>query len=167
MSLLIRLALIAAAIAAVIGAYTWWRSSLVEEGVQKERAVWVAKAAQDAELLASDRREQRVFSDRVSAVHAANLARINNQLGEAREKIARLPGRTCLDGGTVRVLNNVGAGDQPGGAPASQPAGTPEAAASDQDVGEAIATCRAYYGEVSSQLNQILDIEDKRHPLPP
>ena len=158
----------ATSIAAVIGGYTWWRGGVLQEGALQERAVWIAKAKQDDELRASDARQQRQFNDLAATKHIAAVNLVNKQLGIANEKIAKLSGRQCLDAGTVRVLNDIGStpGSQPGRTAASDPAGAPEAVATDQDVSTAIAICRAWYGELSDQLNQILDIEDRRHPLP-
>lgn len=113
-------------------------------------------------LVVSDKIQQRKFSDVVSGKHAGVVARLSNQLGDARAHIATLSGRPCLTAGTVGVLNAIG--EQPGGAAAGEPAGPAEGVATDQDVSTFIAACRTQYGEVSSQLNQILDIEDRRHP---
>ncbi len=120
----------------------------------------------------SDAIQQRRLIDNAAAAHAATLATLNKQLGDAREKIANLSGRDCLDPGTVGVLNAVGADAGP--AAASNPSGPTTAAAAgtglrfstDKDVAGFIAVCRARYAELASQLNQILDIEDKRHPMP-
>lgn len=128
-----------------------------------------AQAARDA-----DAAQQRLLADQSAAQHAAALATINNQLGDARAHIARLSSRQCLSAGTVRMLNNVGA---PSGVGLRAPAGEPESApaaatapgvddapgyASERDVAEHVALCRARYAEVAGQLNQILDIEDAR-----
>lgn len=108
-------------------------------------------------------RSQRRFNDDQAGRHAGELATLNTKLGDARAQLAKLSGRTCLDAGTVGVLNATGV-QQPGAA-AGQPADAASApAASDRDVAEYIATCRTRYGEVSEQLNRILDIEDRRHP---
>lgn len=123
-----------------------------------------------AELVKSDQIQQRKFSDKAAGTHAAALATINNQLGNAREEIAHLSGRECFGADTAGMLNTVGA--DPGGAAAGEPAGAPTATATgtglrystDRDVAGYIALCRARYGEVTSQLNKILDIEDRRHP---
>ena len=123
-------------------------------GVDAQREL-VAK-----ELRESDSRQQRKFSDTAAGKHASTVATLSTQLGNAREKIATLSGRTCLDAGTVSMLNAIGG--QPVRAAASDTAGAPQAFATDRDVSAAIATCRAWYGEVASQLNQILDIEERR-----
>ena len=127
-----------------------------------------AQAAQQARE--SDAIQQRKFSDKAGGDHAKALATINLKLGDAREKIAQLSGRECFDAGTAGMLGTIGA--EPGGAAAGEPAGAPTAAATgtglrystDRDVAGYIALCRARYGEVTSQLNKILDIEDRRHP---
>jgi len=123
-----------------------------------------------AELHRSDELQQRKFSDQAAGSHAQALAKINNQLGTAREKIASLSGRECFGADTAGVLNSIGADAVP--AAASQPADQAAAAAagtslrytSDRDAAGYIALCRSRYAEVASQLNQILDIEDQRHP---
>lgn len=123
-----------------------------------------------AEAVKSDQIQQRKFSDKAAGTHAAALATINNQLGNAREQIANLSGRECFGADTAGMLGTIGA--EPGGAAAGEPAGAPTAAATgtglrystDRDVAGYIALCRARYGEVTSQLNKILDIEDRRHP---
>ena len=134
-------------------------------GVQA-RIELAAKDARDSDL-----RQQRIVVDKASAAHASTLEAINEDLGEAREQIARLSGRECLDSRTVRMLNNIG---QPNRTPAGQPESAPEAPATgqgirfatDADAASAIAVCYARYAEVSSQVNQILDIEEKRFPPP-
>ena len=113
----------------------------------------------------SDALQQRKFIDAAAGQHAVDVAKISNQLGDAREKIAKLSGRACLDADTVGMLNAIG-GEPVRAAPVDA-AGAPPAAATDRDVSTAIATCRAYYSEVAGQLNQILDVEDRRHPPAP
>lgn len=133
-------------------------------GVQA-RAQLVAQQA-----LETDKKFQNKINDQASAAQAATLAGINKNLGNAREHIAKLSGRQCLGAGTVRLLNALGA--EPGAAAARQPAGAPGAVAAggddrfatEADTARAIAICRSTYAAVSGQLNQILDIEDKRHP---
>lgn len=138
---------------------------------------WTANTAaqREAEHQAreSDARQQRRFADQAAGAHARTVATLNNRLGDARAQIALLSDRQCLDAGTVRMLNNIGASGLGVRAPAGQPAGAPAAAAapapddapgyaSQRDTAEHIAICRASYAEVSDQLNQILDIEDER-----
>ena len=104
------------------------------------------------------------------------MATLNTQLGDARAQIALLSDRQCLDAGTVRMLNGIGASGLGVRAPAVQSAGAAAAAAAtwpdaaaeghatERDTAGHIALCRARYAQVSGQLNQILDIEDARHP---
>lgn len=143
-----------------------WRWGAAD--ADRMRAEQTAAAARE-----SDARQQRRFVDQAAARHAAALAAINTQLGDARAHIARLSDRQCLDAGTVRMLNGIGASGLGVRAPASNPAGAPPASAAaapddgystERDTADHIATCRASYASVSDQLNQILDIEDKRHP---
>ena len=127
-----------------------------------------AQAADEARQ--SDAKQQRQFGDKAATSHATALAIINTKLGDAREKIASLSGRECLDAGTVSVLNAIGAESVP--AAASEPAGTTATPSSgvgirfatERDTAGAIALCRARYAELSSQTNQILDIEAARFP---
>jgi hypothetical protein len=140
--------------AVVAGASTWKVQGWRFDALEKERL----------EAQAADERQQRRFNDTQAGRHAGELATLNTKLGDARARIAQLSGRTCLDAGTVGVLNDTGVPAQRRAA-ASEPARAPAgAAASDRDVAEYIATCRTRYGEVSEQLNRILDIEDRRHP---
>jgi hypothetical protein len=126
-----------------------------------------AKEAQ--ELRESDARQMVAIADTAATRHAKALATLNNQLGNAREKIASLSGRECFDADTAGVLNTIGS--EPVPAAAGEPAGTPPAVAAgtglrfttDRDAAGYIALCRARYAEVSSQVNQILDIEEARH----
>lgn len=120
------------------------------------------------EVRATAARAQIRAIDKSSGQHAATLANVNNQLGAAREKIVLLSGRECLDAGTVSMLNHIGGESMP--AAASESASAPTAPASgggvrfatERDTASAIATCRARYAEVASQVNQILDIEAAR-----
>lgn len=126
--------------------------------------------------------QQREANDKAAFRHADRLATVNTQLGDAREKIAKLSDRRCLDAGAVRVLDAIGsvsnradAGD-PARPPATAAADTSERAsdtgtgirverfATERDVAGAIALCRAKYAEVSAQLIQYLDREDRLFP---
>lgn len=168
-------ALVAAALA---GASAWrvqewrWQANTQAEAAQRAEVERIERAARDAQALA-----QRKFNDQAAAQHAAALARINHQLGDARAHIATLSAdRQCLDAGTVGMLNNIATPTRGLGlrATASSPAGTPSAIAapgaytpspgyaSERDTAQWIATCRAQYGAVAEQLEQILDVEDKR-----
>ena len=123
-----------------------------------------------AEARATDAKQQRNFGDQAAATHAAALAAINQKLGSANAYISKLSGRECLDGHTVGVLNNIGGEPMPdaaldaAGSPTAVAAGAGLRFATERDVAGAIATCRAGYAGLSSQLNQILDIEDGRNP---
>jgi len=118
------------------------------------------------ELRDTDARQQRQFADRKAGEFAAKVDRIANQLGNAREKIASLSSTDrCIDADTVRVLNAIGA--DPVRAAASEPATAPGGFATAHDVGADIATCRAGYAKLAGQVNEILDIEDRRHPPAP
>lgn len=159
----------AAAIAGVLAFGAGWQ-------VQAWR--WAAadgeRAAQDLiaqQASETDARQQRHFADQAAARHAAALATVQAQLGDARAHIARLSDRPCLSAGTARMLNNIGASGLGVRTPAANPAGAPpapaapaadDAYASERDTAEHIALCRASYAEVSDQINQILDIEDER-----
>lgn len=143
----------------VAGGSAGWR---VQEWRWQANTAAAAQAASEA--LQSDQRQQRRLADAAAGQHAAALVSINRQLGAAREKIATLSGRQCLDAGTVGVLNAIG-GDVDLRAPAGDPASAAGATASDRDVAAALATCRSAYATVRNQVIQILDIEDKRHPV--
>ena len=144
-----------------------WRYDAAD--ADRMRAEQTAAAARE-----SDARQQRRFADQAAARHAATLAQLNAQLGDARAHIARLSDRRCLAAGTVGMLNNIGAPTGLGmRAPAANPAGAPTAPATpapddgystERDTADHIATCRASYAAVSDQLNRILDIEDRRNP---
>lgn len=167
-------ALVAAALASA-GAWRvqdWrWTANTLEEKTQRETVERLADEAR-----ATDARQQRLFNDTAAGRHAATVADLNTQLGEALGHVATLSGRQCLAAGTVRLLNSIGkpAGDVGLRAAAGEPAGAPEAVAgpgadaadsgyaSERDTAHWIAVCRAQYGEVAGQLNQILDIEERR-----
>lgn len=136
---------------------------------------WHAGRVAQADLEAKDhaqdlQRHARRGMDASAGQHAQTLATLNTQLGAARVQIARLAGRDCLDPNTVGVLNDIGrgglrtaAGDAEGAPPAASSGGGLRFT-TDRDAASAIAICRAKYAEVSSQLDKILDIEDRRHP---
>ncbi len=131
-------------------------------GIKYHAGVDARRELTAKELRESDALQQRKFSDQAAGKHATAVAALSNQLGTAREKIAKLSGRACLDADTVGMLNDIGRKSVR--AAAGDAASAPQAAASDRDVSAAIAICRTGYGEVASQLNQILDIEERRHP---
>lgn len=158
MSILARLALLAVVFVAGGAMGIKWQL-----GVQARADV----AAADARM--AEARVQFKAADRAAGKQADRLAKINNQLGDAREKIAALSGRQCLDADTVRMLNAVGG--EPVPAAASEPAREATAAATgtgirpyatERDAAGYIALCRARYAEVAGQLNAVLDIEDAR-----
>lgn len=156
---------IQAAIAAIIFAAGAAGGIKWQLGVQA-RADMVA-----ADVRASDAKRQIKALDKGATAHVTALAAINNKLGDAREKIAQLSSRECLDADTVGMLNAIGGepvravASEPARAPATTPAGSGVGFATERDAASAIAICRARYAEVSGQLHQILDIEDHRHPL--
>lgn len=152
-----------------------WTAKTNAEALQRNEAARIADEARQ-----TDAKQQRQFADAASGRHSAAVAALADQLGDARAHIATLSDtRRCLDAGTVRVLNNLGA---PGGiglrTPAGQSAGAPQAVAapqaddaatsadpsyaSERDTAEWIAICRTQHDELASQVNQILDIEDRR-----
>ncbi len=121
-----------------------------------------------ADVRSADAKAQIRALDKSALAHVTALATINQKLGDAREKIALLSGRECFDAGTVGVLNNIGgqpvsiATHESSGAAPAIAGGAGLRFATDRDAAGAIAICRARYAEVSSQVNQILDIEESR-----
>lgn len=139
-------------------------------GIKWQQGVQARADLAAAEARATEARRQIRAMDKAATQHAAALTTLNKQLGSANAKIATLSGRECLDSDLVGLLNTIG--DQPVRAtardadhapPALAPAGGLRFA-TDQDTAHAIATCRAGYAALSSQINQILDIEDRRNP---
>lgn len=164
-------ALVAAAIAAT-GA---WRVQEWRWGAKEAQRMEVERQAEEARQ--TDARQQRQFNDTASGRHAATVATLTNKLGDARAQIATLSGdRQCLDARTVGMLNNLGAAPSLGlRTPASEPAGAAAATApaqadgapftgyaSERDTAEWIAICKTRHDELASQVNQILDIEERR-----
>ena len=139
-------------------------------GIKWQVGVQARAALAAADAHADDARMQIKAGNLAAENHAAALAAINNKLGNAREKIALLSGRECLDARTVGMLNDIGrepvpaAPGEPASAPETLAAGGNIRFATERDTASAIAVCRASYAEVSSQVNQILDIEDERAP---
>jgi len=142
-------------------------------GVKYHAGVIAQRDLQAQQARETDAKQQRQFNDVLGGKHAQAVEKLSDQLGDARAHLARLTARSCLDPESVRVLNATGVLER--GAAAGQPAraaSAPEAAgglrwATNVDLGEYIAYCRTQYGKVSGQLNQILDIEDRRHPPAP
>jgi hypothetical protein len=121
---------------------------------QRGREALAMKAAQ-AELKAAQE-----AASVIAMAHANNTAAISRQLGNARVQLRDLSsGRDCLSADAVSLLNSAVAVPNAAGQPASQA----RAAATDQDVGDALAVCRFAHRQLSDQLNAILDIEDTRH----
>lgn len=147
-----------------------WQARYDREAMARAEAQRLADKAADLA-----RQAERKTADTAAGEHAAVLKKLNTQLGGAHAQIALLSRRQCLDAGTVRMLNDIGAAD-PGAddlraaagnsasaAPPPSPAAYNAAGyASERDVAEAVATCRAMYSELASQVNQILDIEGAR-----
>ena len=133
------------------------------------------KELANANAAKSDAIQQRKLGDVLATNHANNLTKVNNQLGDARAQIAKLSGKPCLDAATVGMLNGIDLVRTPASEPADTPATpaenpnvggglkVPGAWATDSDVASNLATCRAGYVGLASQLNAILDIEDARH----
>ncbi len=96
----------------------------------------------------------------IALVYAGNTARLDRKLGDARVRLRDLTtGRDCLSADAVRLLN-AGAGVP---AATTELAGSPDAAATDRDVGDALALCRSEHTKLAAQLNAILDIEDRKN----
>jgi len=141
-------------------------------GIKWQRGVQAVADAAAADVRTADGKRQIRVMDTASAAQVAALANLNNQLGNAREKIALLSGRECLDAATVELLSDIGgqpvpaAASQPAGAPTATAAGTGIRFATERDIAGYIALCRARYAEVAGQLDAILDVEDARqiHP---
>jgi hypothetical protein len=163
-------ALVAAALAST-GA---WKVQEWRWGNREAARVVAEQQAETARQ--AEARQQRVAADAAAGKHAARLATLSTQLGDARARIATLSAtRQCLDAGTVGMLNNLGAA--PGGlglrTPTSKPAGAAAAAAptqadapagyaSERDTADWIATCKVRHDALADQVNQILDIEERR-----
>lgn len=169
-------------VAALASAGTWrvqewrWTSKTTAEQLQREETARLAEAARQSDVL-----QQRKFSDQAAGAHARTVATLNAQLGDARAHVATLSDRQCLDAGTVRLLNATGR--LPGGVglrtsashlagAAASPAGPGADAgaggyATERDTAAHIAICRAGYAALADQVNQILDIEDRRQPRHP
>ena len=156
-------------------AYSTWQ---VQEWRWAHKEVARLVAEQQAETARQlEARQQREAAAAAASKHAARVAALSNQLGDARAQIATLSAdRQCLDAGTVGMLNHLGTASSLWlRSPASQPAGAAAAIAapetdhtpttgyaSERDTAEWIAICKTRYGELASQVNQILDIEERR-----
>ena len=105
--------------------------------------------------------EQSRAADTIATNHAAVVMQLNRQLGDKRAALYGLTtGRDCLSARAVSLLNGA-AVSVPGSA--REPEAAPAAAATDRDVGDALAICRSAHSQLADQLNAILDIEDTRH----
>ena len=155
-------------------AYSTWQVQEWRWGNKEVARLLAEQQAEPARQL--EARQQREAAATAASKHVARVAVLSNQLGDARAQIALLSDRQCLTAGTVRLLNGIGASGLGVRAPSGEPAAAAAAAAatgpddaaagyaSVRDTAGHIALCRARYAEVSEQLNQILNIEDKRHP---
>lgn len=113
-------------------------------------------------LLAAQAANQRVerLAGTITEAYVENISTLSRQLGDARVQLRGLTsGRDCLPAAAVSVLNSTG--NLPSSPVGAAP--TPAAAATDRDVGDALAICRGEYSKLAEQLNRILDIEDMRH----
>jgi hypothetical protein len=142
-------------------------------GVRVHQGVVAESELQQLHQAARERIRLQEFAAPKAQEHAANVETLNSQLLDAYAEIANLSGRACLSERTVGLLNATGnvprrpAAAKPAAAPtAPQAAGNEPALrwASNIDVGQYIAYCRTQYGKVVDQLNDVLDIEDRRFP---
>lgn len=162
-------------VAAALASTCTWRVQEWRWGAKEAQRLAAERVADEARQ--SDAKQQRQFNDTASGRHATTVANLSNKLGDARAQIATLSSsRQCLDARTVGMLNNLGT---PGGlglrTPASQSAGAAATAAtaqtdsatstgyaSERDIADWIAICRTRHDELANQVNEILDIEDRR-----
>jgi hypothetical protein len=162
-----------AIVAAALASTGAWRVQEWRWGNKEAVRLVAEQQAETARQL--EARQQREAADAAAGKHAARVAALSNQLGDARARIATLSvTRQCLDAGTVGMLNNLGTVGGLGlRTPAGKPAGAPAAAApaqadapagyaSERDTADWIATCKVRYDALASQVNQILDIEERR-----
>lgn len=158
-------------VAAALAAGGTWRVQEWRYGAKEAQRLEIERQAEEAKQ--TDARQQRQFNDTASGRHATRLATLNTQLGDARAQIATLSrDRQCLDARTVGMLNTLGTASSLGlRTPAGQPAGETGAAAahtpntgfaSERDIADWIAQCKVNYDAVADQVNQILDIEERR-----
>jgi len=149
-----------------------WQARYDREALARAAGQRLADKAADLK-----RQVERKTADTAAVEHAEVLDTLKKQLGGAHAQIALLSRRQCLDAGTVRMLNDIGApdsgaddvraaaGDSARAAPAPSPAAHDAAGyASERDVAEGLVVCRTGYKALSSQLHSILDIEDARQP---
>jgi hypothetical protein len=149
-------------------------------GVKVHQGIVARAELAKQEQLAREKHRQREFADGQAQSHAHTIESLSTELLEAHATIADLEARSCLDPGTVRVLNRTG--NLPARTPAREPAdpgpaaqaaggdapaadaGPALKAASNIDVAAYIAYCRTEYGKIADRLNRVLDIEDRRFP---
>lgn len=162
-------------VAAALASTGTWRVQEWRWGAKEAQRLAAERVADEARQ--SDAKQQRQFNDTASGRHAATVATLSNKLGDARAQIATLStSRQCLDARTVGMLNNLGTTGGLGlRTTARQSAGAAAATAADQADGSAsssyaserdtadwIAICRTRHDELANQVNEILDIEDRR-----
>lgn len=162
-------------VAAALASAGTWRVQEWRHGEKEAQRLKVERVAGEARQ--TDAKQQRQFNDTASGRHAATVANLSNKLGDARAQIATLStSRQCIDARTVGMLNNLGAASSLGlRTSASQSAGAAAAVAapetdhthtsgyaSERDTAEWIAICKTRHDELASQVNKILDIEDRR-----
>lgn len=136
--------------AAFIAAGSFWAGIEWQQG-RHAIALQAATAARD---------KAQDAANTIALAHASNTAVLNRKLGDARVQLRDLStGRNCLSADAVSLLNAIGPALP---AAASAPASAPAAAATDRDVGDALATCRGAYSQIAEQVNAILDIEDRK-----
>ncbi len=162
-------------VAAALASTGTWRLQEWRWGAKEAQRLAAERVADEARQ--SDAKQQRQFNDTASGRHAAAVANLSNKLGDARAQIATLSTSSqCLDARTVGMLNNLGTTGGLGlRTPASQSAGAAAAVAapetdhtpttgyaSERDTAEWIAICKTRHDELANQVNEILDIEDRR-----
>lgn len=162
-------------VAAAVASTGTWRVQEWRWGAKEAQRLEAQRLAEDARQ--TDAKQQRQFNDTASGRHAAVVATLKNNLGDARAQIATLSAdRQCLDARTVGMLNTLGAVSSLGlRTPTGQPADASAATAthqadsaastgyaSERDTADWIAICRTRHGELANQVNEILDIEERR-----
>ena len=162
-------------VVAAIAATGTWRVQEWRWGAKEAQRLQLERTADEARQ--SDAKQQRQFNDTASGRHTTTVARLGNQLGDARAQIATLStSRQCLDARTVSMLNNLGtagglglrtatgqlAGTAAAAATAQADGATTTGYASERDTADWIAICRTRHDELASQVNEILDIEERR-----
>ena len=156
-------------------AYSTWQVQEWRWGHKEVARLVAEQQAETARQL--EARQQREAAATAASKHAARVAALSNQLGDARAQIATLSAdRQCLDARTVGMLNHIGTASSLGlrtstGAPAGASTTTATAQAdnapstgyaSERDTAEWIAICKTRHDELASQVNRILDIEERR-----